>query len=126
MWPGSLSTDQVSSGWGREDPRFDDLASTVGIIGQWTMGPPINTGILIQRANGDVYHYITQLLAAHGGFRAYQHRFRLDVAERAQLVQGPEDAHHIFFYCPRFGHWRPELQTLLVRQISPNNLINLM
>lgn len=79
------------------------------------------------RKHGEVDYYLVQLLTGHGGFRAYQHRFRLHDAASCPVCQtAQEDAEHAFFHCPRFKEERETLQPHLRQQLSCERIIGEM
>ena len=81
----------------------------------------------MERNNGEVDHYLTQLLSGHGCFLAYQRRFGIvDSASCPTCQFLDEDVEHVFFVCPRFHEDRNELKKFLRQRVTPENIVGLM
>ena len=81
----------------------------------------------LQRDQGEVDHYLTQILSVHGCFLAYQKRFGITNNDLCPACPSAvEDAEHVFFVCPRFREVRAELEESLQQRSTPENIVHLM
>lgn len=85
------------------------------IHGRWTykMIPILEKWV--NRANGEVNYYLTQLLSGHGYFRKFLHTMGkcstpFCFYEEEEIV---DDAEHTFFGCQRWSEYRSELETAI-------------
>ncbi|CAB0042269.1 unnamed protein product [Trichogramma brassicae] len=95
--------------------------------GRWTHRLIPKLKVWVERRHGEVDYYLTQLLSGHGFFK--QHSQRYDNTQSAQCPACPrviEDVEHVFFCCPRFNEARERLQTTLLEDIEPENIVGLM
>ncbi|CAB0030936.1 unnamed protein product, partial [Trichogramma brassicae] len=95
--------------------------------GRWTHRLIPKLKVWVERGHGEVDYYLTQLLSGHGFFK--QHSQRYDNTQSAQCPACPrviEDVEHVFFCCPRFSEARERLQTTLLEDIEPENIVGLM
>lgn len=99
---------------------------TVSSKGRWThqLIPDIQTWI--ERKHGDVDFFTTQFLSGHGPFRHYLYRFGLSNCPLCPCCNIVEDAHHVFFDCPRFDLNRSCLKMEIGLDIRSDNIIGIM
>lgn len=100
-----------------------DAAST----GRWTHRLIPDIVEWLSRKHGEVDYYLTQLLTGHGCFRAYLARFKLEEQSSCPTCTAiDETVEHVFFYCPRFGNEKEELDKILGQKSLPENIVTQM
>ena len=94
---------------------------------RWTHRLIPNIQEWLLRKHGEVDHYLTQLLSEHGCFLAYQKLFKISESVLCPVCKSTvEDAEHVCFVCLQFHGKRVELQKLLHRRLTPENLVHQM
>ncbi|KAI5703571.1 hypothetical protein M8J75_013476 [Diaphorina citri] len=99
--------------WGRE------------INGAWTRRLIPNLKPWVTRTHGNITYHLTQLLAGHGNFASYLHRFRIYDSPTCMYCPLEDTAEHIF-QCPRWSNVFQEANSKLNTTLSPENLVPTM
>ncbi|KRF98317.1 uncharacterized protein Dwil_GK28184 [Drosophila willistoni] len=96
--------------------------------GRWTHRLIPNLTDWLSRQSGEVTFELTQILSGHGCFRSYLHRFGKDSSPECTLCRNGmiEDPEHVIFSCPRFSAERLELEAILGRTPTVENLVPAM
>ena len=95
--------------------------------GRWTHFLIPQVDKWVNRKHGEVNYYLTQMLSNHGCYRAYFYRFRHDESPECPAgCRVPEDAEHVFFWCPRFVGERKELEERLGLPSTPKTIVGAM
>lgn len=95
--------------------------------GAWTrrLIPDIEPWYL--RKHGQIDYYLTQVLAGHGCFRSYLHRFKKIDSPSCVFCEGEEDtAYHTVFECMRWDQSREELEVQLTERLTVDNMVKIM
>lgn len=95
--------------------------------GRWTAKLIPNANKWVNRPNGEVNYYLTQMLSGHGYFRKYLHKMGkcstpYCLYETENCI---DDAEHTFFLCKRWSTNREEVESLL-GEITTANLVDKM
>lgn len=94
--------------------------------GRWTARLISQLDTWLDRREGEVNYYLTQLLSGHGLFRAYLYKMGKVDGPGCVLCGSPlDDARHTFFECERWSVERSGLQQAL-GVVTPDNIVRLM
>ncbi|CAI6376283.1 unnamed protein product [Macrosiphum euphorbiae] len=95
--------------------------------GRWThrLIPKIDPWF--NRTFGEVNYRLTQALSGHGCFPYYLHRFgKLASPSCWYCGHESDDAFHTFFVCDAWHSRRTRMNTILGREITPDNMTEVM
>lgn len=95
--------------------------------GRWTHRMIPNLERWVNRKQGEVNFYLTQVLSGHGCFRKYLHRFGHASSPNCPYCVGTEESvEHVIFACPRFQASRDIMLAGCGLDTTPDNLVEKM
>lgn len=101
--------------WDRETEKAQWTKRLIKNVAQW-----VNCG------HRNMDYCLTQVLTAHGCFRAYAKRFGKDVNDTCIYCGQTDTVEHTFFDCDRWNEVRMTTELSIGRRVTPETLATLM
>lgn len=118
---GTSRTEVTEEAWRVWEAQWVDRPTT-----KWTRRILPNLRAWASRKHGEVDFWLTQILTGHGGFRAYLKLIGKHADGLCPECVVMEDAHHVFFVCPRWAEWRRECENICGGSLTSASLADLM
>lgn len=94
--------------------------------GLWTKRLIKNLEKWVSRPHGDVDYYITQVLSGHGVYRSRLFKAGIGSSDLCVFCLEKDTPEHAVFKCQRFEKDRYNLQISLDKNLTPDNIVNIM